>query len=216
LVRYIHLNPVRAGMVDRPEQYQYSGHRAYLGLERAGLVDTDPVLRHFGARKKVAREAYVQFVGAGMNLGHQSEFYQAEEGRILGTEEFVDAIIHRIGDATLREKRSAGKEVNPELNADALIDAVERSCRMASVDFCGSGKNALAVTAKEVLVMVGSQLGANPKVLSEIAGMSRSAVSRRKDAARLKMQDNGEMRTLAASVWKLYQENCRRIAKSQA
>lgn len=31
LVRYIHLNPVRAGMVKRPEQYNYSGHRAYLG-----------------------------------------------------------------------------------------------------------------------------------------------------------------------------------------
>jgi REP-associated tyrosine transposase len=30
LTRYIHLNPVRAGMVDEPEQYLYSGHRAYL------------------------------------------------------------------------------------------------------------------------------------------------------------------------------------------
>lgn len=36
LVRYIHLNPVRARMVDEPQQYPYSGHRAYLGLEAAG------------------------------------------------------------------------------------------------------------------------------------------------------------------------------------
>ena len=35
LVRYIHLNPVRAGIVTRPEDYQYSSHRAYLGLEPA-------------------------------------------------------------------------------------------------------------------------------------------------------------------------------------
>src|SRR5947207_5658415 len=42
LVRYIHLNPVRAGMVDLPEQYEYSGHRAYLGLESTSLVDLDP------------------------------------------------------------------------------------------------------------------------------------------------------------------------------
>src|SRR2546430_12392038 len=41
LVRYIHLNPVRAKMVDVPEQYKYSGHRAYLGL----------VLRHFGGEE---------------------------------------------------------------------------------------------------------------------------------------------------------------------
>jgi REP-associated tyrosine transposase len=48
LVRYIHLNPVRGGMVQRAEQYKYSGHRAYLGLDTAGIVDVDSVLRHFG------------------------------------------------------------------------------------------------------------------------------------------------------------------------
>src|SRR3989442_8289098 len=49
LVRYIHLNPVRAGMVNQPEDYKYSSHRAYLGMEPPGMVDVDPVLRHFGA-----------------------------------------------------------------------------------------------------------------------------------------------------------------------
>src|SRR5437660_5689124 len=58
LVRYLHLNPVRAGMVELPEQYQYSGHRAYLGLAPAGVLDVDPVLRHFGAKKTLARAAY--------------------------------------------------------------------------------------------------------------------------------------------------------------
>jgi len=38
LVRYIHLNPVRARMVRRPEDYEYSGHRAYIGEDRSGLV----------------------------------------------------------------------------------------------------------------------------------------------------------------------------------
>src|SRR6185503_5774088 len=51
LVRYIHLNPVRAKMVSEPEEYAYSSHRAYLGLEAAGIVDVEPVLRHFGAKK---------------------------------------------------------------------------------------------------------------------------------------------------------------------
>jgi len=77
-------------MVDRPGQYQDSGHRAYLGLEPAGSVDVDPVLRHFGVKRAVAREKYRQFVAAGMKYGHREEFYAAEEGRILGTEEFVD------------------------------------------------------------------------------------------------------------------------------
>src|SRR5436190_21837417 len=47
LVRYIHLNPVRAGMVRMPEEYKYSGHRAYLGLEPPGVQNVDPVLRRF-------------------------------------------------------------------------------------------------------------------------------------------------------------------------
>src|SRR5436190_1222780 len=62
LVRYIHLNTVRAKMVERPEDYKYSGHRAYLGLEAAGILDVDPVLRHFGAKRKIARQAYIRLI----------------------------------------------------------------------------------------------------------------------------------------------------------
>jgi len=61
LVRYIHLNPVRARMVKRPGEYEYSGHRAYLGLDKTGLVDAEPVLRHFGASRQRAVETYIQF-----------------------------------------------------------------------------------------------------------------------------------------------------------
>ena len=53
-------------MVKRPEDFEYSGHRAYLGLDRSGLVDTEPVLRHFGASKKRAIEVYTRFVEASL------------------------------------------------------------------------------------------------------------------------------------------------------
>ncbi|MGH9872940.1 MAG: transposase [Pyrinomonadaceae bacterium] len=82
LVRYIHLNPVRAGMVNQPEDYEYSSHRAYLGLAPAGIVDVDPVLRHFGVRKDVAGASYRQFAAAGIEQGHCEGFYAAEEGRV--------------------------------------------------------------------------------------------------------------------------------------
>jgi hypothetical protein len=35
----------------RPEDYEYSGHRAYLGRDRSGLVDAEPVLLHFGEQE---------------------------------------------------------------------------------------------------------------------------------------------------------------------
>ena len=55
LVRYIHLNPVRAGFVPRPELYRYTGHRAYLAGQRTALVDPEPVLRLLGGPTAYAR-----------------------------------------------------------------------------------------------------------------------------------------------------------------
>src|SRR5258707_1600806 len=150
LVRYIHLNPVRARMVKMPEDYEYSSHRAYLGMEPAGMVDVDPVLRHFGARKDVVRDRYRQFVAAGIRQRHCEEFYAADEGRILGSEEFIDATIHRIGE-TGRSKRGIKEKASPvcELQPDRLVASVERVCRIAREDFCGTRKSAPAIMAKE-------------------------------------------------------------------
>src|SRR5208337_2606050 len=44
LVRYIHLNPVRANIVSLPHEHLWSSHSEYLGLKK-GLADTDRVLR---------------------------------------------------------------------------------------------------------------------------------------------------------------------------
>jgi hypothetical protein len=54
-----------------------------------GMVDANAVLRHFGRTKRLARERFMLFVKAGIEAGHQKGFYQAEEGRILSSEEFV-------------------------------------------------------------------------------------------------------------------------------
>jgi putative transposase len=206
LVRYVHLNPVRAKMVSAPEQYPYSGHRAYLGMEPAGILDVDPVLRHFGAKQKVAREAYREFVAAGTKLGHQEEFYLTDEGRILGSEEFVDATIHRIGE-TKRLPRVSGQNNLPAtdgLDIDRLIAVVEKVCRIPRKDFYGSGKSAGAVLAKEILILTGRQLGASLILLAEVTGLSSGSVSRRHDAARLKVREDQEVIKLAASIRKEY------------
>lgn len=210
LVRYIHLNPVRAKIVDQPERYRYSGHRAYLGLEPAGIVDVDPLLRHFGPKKSLAREAYRQFVAAGMKFGHQNEFYMADGGRILGTQEFVDATIHRIGEPGPTARSQNGG--NRDFNGEALIRAVEKICRVGRAEFCCSGKSKAAVTAKEMFALIGCQEGASLKLLSEITGMSSGTVSRRCDAARLKVLEMREMSKLAERIRNSYS---RRESKSQ-
>ena len=213
LVRYIHLT-VRAKMVGKPEEYPYSGHRGYLGLELASIVDVDPVLRHFGAKKELARKAYREFVKAGMKGGHQKELYPEDDGRILGTEEFVDATIRHIGETTARG--AVQNRLAEEFNAEALIEAVEETCRISRADFCSSAKTPAVVRAREMLLLIGCELGVSLKALSEITGLSSSALSRRHDAAKFKMRENEETSKLAASIRRVYQRRCSRIAESQA
>lgn len=64
LVRYIHLNPVRAGLVRAPERYPWSSHRAYLGRESAAWLRTSFVLGFFGRGLAESRRRYAAFMRA--------------------------------------------------------------------------------------------------------------------------------------------------------
>ena len=57
LSRYIHLNPVTAGLVRRPEEWTFSSYRDYVGLRQGTLPMPDAVLAQFASW-----EAYREFV----------------------------------------------------------------------------------------------------------------------------------------------------------
>jgi putative transposase len=64
LVRYIHLNPVRAHLVedlDELDRYAYSGHSVLLGKAKNSWQQTQQVLGMFGDKPGVARRAYRSF-----------------------------------------------------------------------------------------------------------------------------------------------------------
>jgi len=143
-------------------------------------------------------------VNAGMKLRDQEEFYLADEGGILGDENFVDATIHRIGASPRPVSGSDENGGHAEFSAERLIEAVEKVCRVSRREFCGSGKARSVVTAKELFMLIGCEAGASPRLLADIAGISPSAVSRRYDAARLKLDTKREVSKLAASVRKCY------------
>ena len=92
LVRYIHLNPVRANMVKRPEDYQWSGHLSYLGGGGQGLIDEGFVLDQFSRNRSFARGKYRRFVWEGISRGHDEKYYRVKEQRYLGEEEFIDRV----------------------------------------------------------------------------------------------------------------------------
>jgi putative transposase len=57
LCRYVHLNPIQAGLVDRPEQWVYSNYLEWIGGRPGTLIDTGFVRQYF----KTAKD-YVSFV----------------------------------------------------------------------------------------------------------------------------------------------------------
>ncbi len=76
LVRYIHLNPLRAKQVDTLKQldgYRYCGHSALMGKRPHDWQATDAVLRLFGKSLASARRQYRDFVEQGMKQGRRPE-----------------------------------------------------------------------------------------------------------------------------------------------
>lgn len=60
--RYIHLNPIAAKMVNRPENYLYSSYRSILGLEENSLINDKKILSYFHSHPKKSRILYKKFV----------------------------------------------------------------------------------------------------------------------------------------------------------
>lgn len=73
LVRYIHLNPIRAKIIqtlDELDRYLWSGHRAVIGKANYDWMGVHDILKEFGATKRKAIAAYRQFVREGLGLKH--------------------------------------------------------------------------------------------------------------------------------------------------
>ena len=77
LTRYIHLNPLRAGIVkDLAElrTYKWCGHSSIMGMVTRDWQDTDTVLSYFGKRRKRAIEKYEDFVEGGIKAGNRPDY----------------------------------------------------------------------------------------------------------------------------------------------
>ena len=148
LMRYIHLNPVRAKTVttlNELDRYPWSGHSTVMGNARHDWMDSDYVLSQFGARNKAARDAYHRFVAEGVAMGKIPEFTggglirskggwsqvvsarrsgQKEESdeRILGSGDFVNAILKEVEEKTRRQLKLRRTD-------KTIIKIIEEECK---------------------------------------------------------------------------------------
>jgi putative transposase len=94
LVKYIHLNPVRARLVKTPKEYRWSSHWLYLRTTDRSIVEEDRVLRLFSEDKKTARRLYGAFIGDGITV-KKEDIYSTIDKRILGDETFADRVMDK-------------------------------------------------------------------------------------------------------------------------
>ena len=96
LLRYIHLNPVVAGLVRIPDEYPWSSHHAYLGLRRETWLTTDFGLAFFGKETNNAVHGYRKFVNDGLeaDLGSSPlDEVNHSDNRILGSDDFAQTLL---------------------------------------------------------------------------------------------------------------------------
>lgn len=94
LLRYIHLNPVRAGLVRAPQDYRWSSHRSYLGLRTQSWLTTDFALSLFARERNAAVQAYAAFVNERIGAPRDDSLFEGcfSEPRVLGSDRFVESL----------------------------------------------------------------------------------------------------------------------------
>jgi putative transposase len=143
LLRYIHLNPVRARVVESPDDYPWSSHHVYVGRRDEPWVTTDFALSMFHSDRARAIVAYRRFVaeeiGQKRSPSPLSEC-NTNDRRILGSDEFAGRVL--------------GSSWKPR-SRKTLEQLVTEACLKFSVsdaDLCSSSRRKLLVTARAWIV----------------------------------------------------------------
>jgi len=93
LIKYIHRNPLRAGITDNLSSYAWSSHKGYLSqTETWNWLYKGFILSMLTKNKQQEKKAYAALVGAEESAGILAFFEKSTVSAIMGTEEFIDRI----------------------------------------------------------------------------------------------------------------------------
>jgi putative transposase len=147
LVRYIHLNPLRAKIVtdmDDLKRYAYCGHSALMGKKKREWQDVDYVLGFFGKNTRSARRNYSLYIEKGVNMGRRPELVGGglirslggwdeikklrlkgqdrikSDERILGDSDFVNGTLTEVEDHYTRQQQFKMKGITFEKVLDRV------------------------------------------------------------------------------------------------
>ena len=201
LVRYIHLNPLRAGVVldlDELDRYRFCGHGVLLKRFVCKWQDREYVLGLYGTREKEAIFSYRSFVALGLNQGRRPDLIggglvrsaggwnalkarrrenRREKGdeRILGRGEFVERVLELAQEQLEQRTRLFAK--GPGL--EKLLAQVGDRQGIATEDLRGSSKVRNVVRAKALFCYLAvRKLGYSVAAAARVLGLTPAAVSK--------------------------------------
>jgi len=201
LVRYIHLNPLRAAVVSSLkglDRYLYSGHSRLIGYAKDSWQETEAVLALFGKRTAAARKDYREFVSGGMkdgrkpgltggglirsvggwaalkSIGEMGVHFKRDE-RILGESDFVEKVLGDAAEELERKYRLKAEGYDFETLVGRVCDVFDMKRRRILTP----GKQPDRVTARSVLAYWAvRELGITVTSVGQQLGLSQSATSR--------------------------------------
>ena len=215
LVRYLHLNPLRAGIVKdlkELDRYPYTGHSVLAGRIDRPWQYTEDVWSRFGKTCREAAKNYRAFVSDGVGQGRRPELmggglyrsmggwravadlrrgreaYRSDE-RVLGSSAFVEALLEK-ADAQSRRYR--------QLELSKLKKRIAKDMGVSSNALSGGGRSEDVSLARAVLCYVWTYyLGQSGRVLARELGVSPQAVY----AASSRMERDGGLDAEALERW---------------
>jgi REP element-mobilizing transposase RayT len=128
--RYIHLNPVRSGLVARPEDWPFGSYRSYVGHDaRIEWVTYTDVLESFGSAARAAMRAYREFVEEGLTSPPKAPWADAVASFVVGSEHFVERVRALVSlrppDPAIPQLRQMKKRPSLEAITEATVVALE-------------------------------------------------------------------------------------------
>jgi hypothetical protein len=205
LVRYLHLNPLRANVIPKLrtlDRYPWTGHSALIGTVARPWQATQEVLAQFGPRLGRARRAYRDFVAAGISRGRRAELQGGGLIRSAGGWAAV-AALRRGREAFLADERILGdsefvETVRAHLQASApaatarprpLPEIVTRVCAATGCSpaaLAQGSRLALVARAREGVAYLSIEVaGYTGKTVAEHLGVGLPSVYRAAQRGRL-------------------------------
>ncbi len=151
LVRYVHLNPVRAGLARDPGDWTWSSHLEYLGVRVTLWIHAQPILDQFGpagARHEIQRAAYRRFIAD--RMGAERFAGRMENEMWLGDDAFVEVVKREVRVPV----RNAPRKSLRGMSLERLADVIHETMGIAPDRLRDSGRSRVASVGRHVLCVL--------------------------------------------------------------